>query len=273
MIPNLSGKTAKRESKMAVVFAIVNQKGGVGKTTTAINLAAYMALEGQRVLLFDLDPQGNATSGLGVDRGEVELSTYDVLIEGKPIAECQIPTQVVNLTVVPATLDLAGAELQLMSMLSRETVLRQAIASVRDSFDLILIDAPPSLSLLTLNALVAADALLIPMQTEYYALEGVTQLLKTVELVKRQLNPTLEIARVLLTMHDERTRIARQVVEEVRGYFGDTVSPTIVPRNVRLTEAPSHGLPIALYDPKSRGALAYQSIAKEIIEYGKTRTR
>ena len=160
-----------------------------------------------------------------------------------------------------------------MSMLSRETLLKQAITLARESFDYILIDAPPSLGLLTLNALVAADSLLIPMQTEYYALEGVTQLLKTVELVKRQLNPTLEIARVLLTMHDERTRIARQVVEEVRNYFGEAVSPNIVPRNVRLTEAPSHGLPIALYDPKSRGALAYQSIAKEILEYGKTRTR
>ncbi len=258
---------------MATVFAIVNQKGGVGKTTTAINLAAYMALEGVRVLLFDLDPQGNATSGLGVDRGQVTLSTYDVLIEGKSIAESMVASQIPNLSLVPATIDLAGAELQLMSMLSRETLLKQAITLARESFDYILIDAPPSLGLLTLNALVAADSLLIPMQTEYYALEGVTQLLKTVELVKRQLNPTLEIARVLLTMHDERTRIARQVVEEVRNYFGEAVSPNIVPRNVRLTEAPSHGLPIALYDPKSRGALAYQSIAKEILEYGKTRTR
>lgn len=258
---------------MAVVFAIVNQKGGVGKTTTAINLATYMAMEGARVLLFDLDPQGNATSGLGIDRGKVALSTYDVLIDGKAIKDCMVASQVSNLSVLPATIDLAGAELQLMSMFSRETLLRQAVTAARGDFDYILIDAPPSLGLLTLNALVAADALLIPMQTEYYALEGVTQLLKTVELVKRQLNPALEIARVLLTMHDERTRIARQVVEEVRNYFGDAVSPNVVPRNVRLTEAPSHGLPVALYDPKSRGALAYHSIAKEILEYGKTRTR
>ncbi len=258
---------------MANVFAIVNQKGGVGKTTTAINLATYIAMEGQRVLLFDLDPQGNATSGLGIDRSQVELSTYDVLIEGRSIGDCQVATQVEGLSLVPATLDLAGAELQLMSMLSRETLLRHALEAVRGIFDVVLIDAPPSLGLLTLNALVAVDALLIPMQTEYYALEGVSQLLRTVELVKRQLNPSLEIGRVLLTMHDERTRLARQVVEEIRNYFGESVSPFIVPRNIRLTEAPSHGLPIALYDPKSRGAIAYQSIAKEIIEYGKARTR
>ena len=258
---------------MATVLAVVNQKGGVGKTTTAVNISAYLALEGVRVLLLDLDPQGNASSGVGVDRNSVSASTYDVLVEGKLVIESVLPTQIVNLSVLPANLDLAGAELQIMGMLSRETLLRQALAKVQDSFDFVIIDAPPSLGLLTLNALVAADGLLIPIQTEYYALEGISQLLKTIDLVKRQLNPRLETAKVILTMYDDRTRLAKQVVEDVRTYFGESASKTVVPRNVRLSESPSHGLPIALYDPKSRGALAYQRIAKEVLEYGKARTR
>ncbi len=258
---------------MGTIYAIVNQKGGVGKTTTAVNVAVFMGILGAKVLLIDLDPQGNATSGLGIDRSKLESSIYDVLIEGKSVLEVVLETPLQGLSLLPATLDLAGAELQLMSMLSRETLLKHALAQVRDSYDVILIDAPPSLGLLTLNALVASDALIIPVQTEYYALEGISQLLKTVELVKRQLNPDLEIGRVILTLYDERTRLARQVVEEVKTYFGELVSPTIVPRNVRLSEAPSHGLPIALYDPRSRGAHAYKSIAKEILKHGKARTR
>ena len=258
---------------MGKILAVVNQKGGVGKTTTAVNVATYMALEGVQVLLVDLDPQGNATSGLGIDRGTIEASIYDVLVEGTPLATAVLPTQVSGLSILPSTLDLAGAELQLMSMFSRETLLKQALVKTEKQYDIILIDAPPSLGLLTLNALVAATALLIPMQTEYYALEGISQLLRTVELVKRQLNPTLEIERVVLTMHDERTRLARQVVEEIKNYFGELVSPTIVPRNVRLSESPSHGMPIALYDPRSRGAIAYKAIAKEVLQYGKTGSR
>lgn len=258
---------------MGTIFAVVNQKGGVGKTTTAVNVAVYMAMEGVKVLLIDLDPQGNATSGLGIDRSQVASSIYDVLIEAKPVSEVVIPTSIEGVSLLPATLDLAGADLQLITMISRETLLKQALRPLSEAYEVILIDAPPSLGLLTLNALVASDALLIPMQTEYYALEGISQLLKTIELVKRQLNPDLRIGRVLLTLHDERTRLARQVEDEVRNYFGELVSPTIVPRNVRLSEAPSHGLPIALYDPRSRGAIAYQTIAKEILHYGKTRTR
>jgi chromosome partitioning protein len=258
---------------MGKILAVVNQKGGVGKTTTAVNVATYMALEGVQVLLVDLDPQGNATSGLGVDRGTIEASIYDVLVEGTPLDTVVLPTQVSGLSILPSTLDLAGAELQLMSMFSRETLLKQALTKSENQYDIILIDAPPSLGLLTLNALVAATAILIPMQTEYYALEGISQLLRTVDLVKRQLNPTLEIERVVLTMHDERTRLAKQVVEEIQNYFGDLVSPTIVPRNVRLSESPSHGLPIALYDPRSRGAIAYKSIAKEVLQNGKTGSR
>jgi chromosome partitioning protein len=258
---------------LSTIYAVVNQKGGVGKTTTAVNLAAYMALSGGKILLVDLDPQGNATSGLGVNRNDAMLSTYDVLLDGKPIKEAVHPTQIPNLSLLPATLDLAGADLELMSKIARESFLKQALAPARAEFDLILIDAPPSLGLLTLNALVAADAVLIPMQTEYYALEGISQLLKTIDLVKKHLNPGLTIGKVILTMFDNRTRLANQVVEDVKNYFRDKVSPTIVPRNVRLSEAPSHGKPVALYDPRSRGAKAYQEIAKEIWNDGKERTR
>ena len=257
---------------MSIVYAVVNQKGGVGKTTTAVNLATYMALAGVRVLLIDLDPQGNATSGFGIDRNAVELSTYDVLIDGKAISESIVTTKIDNLAVLPATLDLASADMELMSKLSRETILRLALESVSASYEIVLIDAPPSLGLLTLNALVAADGVILPVQAEFYALEGISQLLKTIELVKRQLNPKLYVASVILTMFDSRMRLAIQVEADVRQFFGDKVSATIIPRNVRLSEAPSHGLPVALYDPKSRGALAYQKIAMEVLKNGKERT-
>jgi chromosome partitioning protein len=258
---------------MGIVYAVVNQKGGVGKTTTAVNLATYMAMAGSKVLLVDLDPQGNATSGFGIDRNAVASSTYDVLVEGKPVIEAVIRTKVENLAVIPATLDLAGADLELISKISRETFLRQALEPARTYFDIIIIDGPPSLGLLTLNALVAADGVILPIQTEFYALEGISQLLKTIDLVKRQLNPSLYVAKVILTMYDSRMRLAQQVEAEVKQFFQDKVSPTIIPRNVRLSEAPSHGVPVALYDPRSRGALAYQKIAMEVLKNGKEGTR
>jgi chromosome partitioning protein len=254
---------------MGIVYGVVNQKGGVGKTTTAVSLAAFMALADARVLLVDLDPQGNATSGFGIDRNATRFSTYDVLLDAKPVSSAMLQTQVANLMLLASSPDLAGAEIELMPKIAREGFLRNALEEVRSDFDAILIDAPPSLGLLTLNALVASDALIIPIQTEYYALEGISQLAKTIELVKRQLNPTLAIASVVMTMHDSRIRLANQVVAEVRSYFGDTVSPTLVPRNVRLSEAPSHGTPIAVYAPRSRGAFAYKQIAQEILKYGK----
>ena len=241
-----------RAKGMAIVYAVVNQKGGVGKTTTSVNLATYMALAGSKVLLIDLDPQGNATSGLGIDRDSVAASTYDVLIDGKPVIDSVLATHIENLSLLPATLDLAGADIELMPKISRESFMRQAMEPAREHFDVILIDGPPSLGLLTLNALVAADAVIIPIQTEYYALEGISQLLKTIDLVKRHLNPSLDIAKVILTMYDDRTRLGKQVVEDVRKFFREKVSDTVVPRNVRLSEAPSHGLPVALYDPNQK---------------------
>jgi chromosome partitioning protein len=258
---------------MGIVYSVVNQKGGVGKTTTAVNVAAYLALAGAKTLLIDLDPQGNATSGLGIDRSSVKLSAYDVLLDNQPIAEAILTANISGLSILPATLDLAGADIELMPKISREGYLKHAIEPIRDTFEAILIDCPPSLGLLTLNALVASDAIIIPIQTEYYALEGISQLLKTIELVKRQLNPNLAVAKVVMTMFDNRIRLANQVVAEVRKFFREKVSDTLVPRNVRLSEAPSHGMPIALYDAKSRGALAYREIAQEVLKYGKERSR
>jgi chromosome partitioning protein len=254
---------------MAWTMAVVNQKGGVGKTTTAVNLATSLAQAGRRVLLLDCDPQGNATSGLG-QKEAVEQSVYDALTGGVPLADVVLKDAgVPGLDLAPATIDLAGAEMEMFQELSRETILKKIIKPVEKEYQYILIDGPPSLGLLNVNILTAADAVLIPIQCEYYALEGISQLMDTVERVRQHLNPKLAIGMVILTMHDERINLSRQIVADVREFFGDAVARTVIPRNVRLSEAPSFGQPIALYDPKSKGAVAYAELAQEIIALGK----
>jgi chromosome partitioning protein len=255
------------------VIALANQKGGVGKTTTAINLATVLAAQ-QRVLLLDLDPQGNASTGLGVERSERSAGTYTLLIEDKPLAEVLRPTAVPNLSLVPADPDLAGAEVELVAMADREHRLRRALhadpALIAD-YDYVLLDCPPSLGLLTLNALVAANAVMVPLQTEFFALEGVSQITQTIERVRRALNPGLMLEGIVLTMYDRRNNLSELVAQDVRGFFKDKVFDTVIPRNIRVTEAPSHGLPVTVYDPRSPGALAYTALGAEVLRREKAR--
>jgi chromosome partitioning protein len=246
------------------VMAIANQKGGVGKTTTAVNLGAALAELGYRVLVVDLDPQGNATTGLGVNARNLDSSIYDVILHDVPIEDCIEPTSLRNLFLIPATIDLAGAEIELVPVFSRELRLKRALETVTDDFDYVLIDCPPSLGLLTVNALAAAGEVAVPIQCEYYPLEGLGQLLRNIERVRANLNPGLRVSTIIMTMYDARTRLAEQVVEEVRNHFGDRVCRNVVPRTVRLSEAPSFGQPIILFDPTSRGATAYRELAKEV---------
>lgn len=250
------------------VVAIINQKGGVGKSTTAINLSAALGELGKQVLLVDLDPQGNSSSGLGIEKSQVNNCIYDILLNDVSIEDVIIPDVTEGLDVVPATINLAGAEVELVSEMARENRLKDAVGSLRGKYDYIFIDCPPSLGLLTVNALVAADKLLIPIQCEFYALEGVTKLLDSMKRVKTRLNPTLDIFGVLLTMYDGRTTLSRQVVEEVRGYFDKTVFETLIPRTVKLSEAPSFGQPITQYDPTGKGAQSYMNLAKEVVRRG-----
>ena len=249
---------------MGQIIACANQKGGVGKTTTVVNLSTYLALAGDSVLLVDLDPQGNATSGFGLDRGEISHSVYEAIIENGSIADLVLPTTVTNLSIVPSSISLAGAEVELAPLPQRERRLARILTEIVSAYDYILLDCPPSLGLLTVNALTAADAVIIPIQCEYYALEGLSQLIATINLVRNHLNPDLAIKGVVLTMFDPRTRLSAEVDAEVRKYLGPTVFETIIPRNVRLSEAPSYGLPIALYRPDSKGAQAYSHLAAEL---------
>jgi chromosome partitioning protein len=246
------------------VLAIANQKGGVGKTTTAVNLGACLADIGYRVLVCDLDPQGNASTGLGLNPHNMDTSMYDVILNDLPIEDCIEPSSVRNLFVAPASLDLAGAEIELVPAFSRELRLKRALDAVSDDYDFVVIDCPPSLGLLTVNGLAAAGEVVVPVQCEYYALEGLGQLLRNVDLVQRNLNPTLEVSAIICVMYDARTKLSDQVVQEVRHHFGDKVCRNVVPRTIRLSEAPSFGQPIIAFDPTSRGAIAYRELAKEI---------
>ncbi len=254
------------EEAMAKIIAIANQKGGVGKTTTSVNLSACLAEEGKRVLLVDSDPQGNSTSGLGVDKSTVENTIYDVFINDVPAKDAAIPTMIDTLHLIPSDIALAGAEIELVGRMAREQVLKRALYGVRNAYDYIFIDCPPSLGLLTLNALNAADTLLVPIQCEFYALEGLSQLMNTVKLVRKNLNPALDVEGVVLTMYDSRTNLSVQVVEEVKKFFKNKVYETIIPRSVRLGEAPSFGLPITRYASNSTGAHAYRALAAELME-------
>ena len=260
MMPAMSSR-----NRSARVIAVANQKGGVGKTTTTINLGAAMAESGQRVLMVDLDPQANATTGLGIPNRGLQTSIYEVMLQQTTISEVICTTEVPNLEVVPSSLALAGAEIELVTAFSREHRLDRALETVADDYDIILIDCPPALGLLTINALVAAGEVLVPIQCEYYALEGLGQLVGNVELVRENLNPDLEVSTIALVMYDARTNLSKQVADEVRSFFGDKVCRQVIPRSVRLSEAPSFGQPITVFDPTCRGAIAYRQLAKEVL--------
>ncbi|RXT08890.1 ParA family protein [Ammoniphilus sp. CFH 90114] len=253
---------------MGKVIAVANQKGGVGKTTTSVNLSACLATLGKKVLLVDIDPQGNATSGIGINKADIRYCIYDVLINDIDPLDAIIPTEVENLFSLPASIQLAGAEIELVPTISREVRLKKAIESIRDKYDYIFIDCPPSLGILTVNSLTASDSVLIPIQCEFYALEGVSQLLNTIRLVQKHLNTSLQIEGILLTMLDARTNLGIQVIEEVKKYFREKVYQAVIPRNVRLSEAPSHGQAIISYDPRSRGAEVYMDLAREVLGVG-----
>ncbi len=250
---------------MGKIIAICNQKGGVGKTTTSINLAAYLAMQGKKVMLIDLDPQANSTSGIGINKHDIKKSTYHILLEELKLADILQKTAIENLVLAPSNLDLTGAEVELVGALGREYRLKRALQTEKNNYDFIIIDSPPSLGLLTINGLCAADSVIIPVQCEYYALEGLTQLHNTIRLVKENLNPALTIEGVLLTMADFRTNLTKEVIQEARNHFKDKVYATVIPRNIRLTEAPSFGKPIALYDKDSLGAEKYDELSKEIL--------
>lgn len=253
---------------MGRIIAVANQKGGVGKTTTSINLSACLAEAGQRVLVVDVDPQGNTTSGLGVDKNNVENTIYEMMLGECTVEECILKNVLENLDVMPSNVNLAGAEIDLIGVDEREYILQKAMAQVKDKYDFVIVDCPPSLSMLTVNAMTASDTVLVPIQCEYYALEGLSQLIHTINLVKQRLNPDLEMEGVVFTMYDARTNLSLQVVENVKENLKQTIYKTIIPRNIRLAEAPSHGIPINLYDPKSAGAESYRLLADEVIHRG-----
>jgi chromosome partitioning protein len=251
---------------MAEVLAIVNQKGGVGKTTTTVNLGAFLAEQNKRVLLIDMDPQANATSGVGLDVEKITGGIYELICGQKDILEVLHPTSVKNLHIIPASPDLAGATVELLNVADREQQLKKIIDSVKDSYDYILIDCPPSIGILTINALAAATQVVVPVQCEYYALEGLGRLMNTIELVRSEVNPQLELGGIVMTMFDPRTKLSKEVVEETRKHFNDKVFKTIIPRNVRISEAPSYGQPITIYAKRSEGAIAYQALTKEVLQ-------
>ncbi|MDE6330657.1 MAG: AAA family ATPase [Muribaculaceae bacterium] len=250
---------------MGKIIAIANQKGGVGKTTTAFNLGSCLARDGKRVLLVDADPQANATSGLGIDPATSDVSVYECLVDDYPPADAVIDTCVEGLSIIPSRIDLVGAEVELMNRPDRDRMMMRVLTRIKNDYDYILIDCSPSLGVITVNALTAADSVIIPVQAEYFALEGISQLLNTIRIIKSRLKPTLEIEGFLLTMYDARLRLANQIYEELKGHFGDMVFKTVIPRNIKLSESPSHGLPVILYDPDSRGAIAYGQLSRELI--------